>query len=148
MSLKKIIMLLVLLSGIVAVLYGCWFLEKNKVALSLGTYQNRKHYTMGEYQDMTSLTKYEYLEAQIEDNKYLKPMNEQDRNKMFEAIENFEMMINANDSSELSKYYDFDFECVDDNDYIYIDDECSIYKFNIYYFDSQTRTLYYFHHNI
>lgn len=60
MSLKKIIMLLVLLSGIVAILYGCWFLEKNKVALSLGTYQNRKHYTMGEYQDMTSFTKYEY----------------------------------------------------------------------------------------
>ena len=144
MSLKKIIML-VLLSGIVAILYGCWFLEK-KFVLSLGTYQNRKHYTMGEYQDMTSFAKYEYPEAQIEDNKYLKPMNEQDRNKMFEAIEYFEMMINSNDSSELSKYYDF--ECVDDNDCIYFDDEYSIYKFNILYFDSQTRTLYYFHHNI
>ena len=40
------------------------------------------------------------------------------------------------------------FKCVDDNDYIYFDDEYSIYKFNIYYFDSQTSTLYYFHHNI
>ena len=79
---------------------------------------------------------------------------------MNEHLDDFESCIEAhgyNDaSSEIVVNYDFDRSLIDSEDYLYIDSEkhtwddgyTSLVNYDVYFFDTQTNTLYYFHNNI
>ena len=59
-------------------------------------------------------------------------------------------------SREIVVNYDFDRSIIDSEDYLYIDSEkhtwddgyTSLVNYDVYFFDTQTNTLYYFHNNI
>lgn len=132
----------------------------DKVLFSLGKYDDYVFYTHGEFQDYTDYAKYYYSSVNIDNNKFFTKIKKSDFTKINEHLDDFEDWIEtfkSNDAScEIVVNYDFDREIIDTNDYIYIDSEkytwedgiTSLVNYNVYFFDSQTLVLYYFHNNI
>ena len=83
-----------------------------------------------------------------------------DLTEINEHLDNFEGWIETikegNNSSEIVLNYDFDRAIIDEKDFIYIYSEkhtwddgfTSLVNYDVYFFDSQTMVLYYFHNNI
>ncbi len=72
-----------------------------------------------------------------------------------EHIEDFEDWIEAikdsNPESEVVAGYDFDLSLISEADYVYIYDDPDypeLGNYDVYFFDMETMTLYYFHNNI
>lgn len=138
---------------------SCASPEDNVVA-SLGEYKNREFFTSGGFQDYTDYAKYSYTSAEIIENKYLKKIQESDFTAISTHLDDFEEWIeaikNSDASNEVVVNYDFDREIIDTEDYFYIDSEehawsdghTSLMRYNIYFFDTQTQVLFYFHNNI
>lgn len=135
-------------------------LVEDKVVASLGKYESHEFFTSGGFQDYTDYAKYHYKSTNVEENKYLKKVQESDKEVILVHLDDFEVWIEAiknNDASnEVVVNYDFDREIIDTEDYFYIDSEeetwddgeTALVKYNIYLFDTQTQVLYYFHNNI
>ncbi len=133
---------------------------EDKVAASLGEYENRVFFTSGGFQDYTDYAKYYFTSANVEENKYLSKIQEPDFAIINTHLDDFEGWIetikNSEPSSEVVVNYDFDREIIDTEDYFYIDSEehiwsdghSSLERYDIYLFDTQTQVLYYFHNNI
>ena len=133
---------------------------EDKVVASLVKYENREFFTSGGFQDFTDYAKYHYIYINVEENKYLKKVQETDMEVIDEHLDDFERWIEAikesDASNEVVVNYDFDREIIDTEDYFYIDSEeiiwsdgdTSLARYNIYLFDTQTQILYYFHNNI
>ena len=156
---KKLLAIILVLCVFALSLASCAALE-DKVAASLGEYNNREFYTSGGFQDYTDYAKYYYTSPEVAENKYLKEIKETDLETINAHLDDFEGWVEtiktSEPSSEVVVNYDFDRKIIDTEDYFYIDSEehtwndghTSLVKYNIYLFDTQTQVLYYFHNNI
>ena len=137
---------------------------EDKVLVSLGKYKNNVYYTQGAFQDFTDYAKYYYDSVDFTRNKYFNKIQELDLAKINEHLDNFESWIETfredDPSEEIVENYDFDRTIIDNEDYIYIDSEkktttwedgtttTTLASYDVYFFDTQTQILYYFHNNI
>lgn len=154
------IMLCICFFAVVISLSACKAPE-DKVLMSLGEYKNNEYYTEGEFQDYTDYAKYYYDFVDFTENEYFNKIRESDLTKINELLADFELWIEIyreNDSSlEIVVNYDFDRSIIDSEDYIYIDSEkftttwddgtTTLANYDIYFYDTQTQILYYFHNN-
>ena len=89
-------------------------------------------------------------------------MTAESKNELLGYIDEFEQVIDSlrdgDEGADLVNNYRFSRDDIDESDYLYIydregkpmgDGTYSKYDYyNVYFFDSQTTTLYYFHNNI
>lgn len=135
-------------------------MPEDKVLNSLGEYDHHVFYSEGEFQDYTDYAKYYYTFANIAENNYFTKIKEADLSNINTHLDDFEEWIETfktnDDSAEIVVNYDFNRNLIDLEDYIYIDSEehtwstgyTSLVRYNIYFFDTQSQILYYFHNNI
>ena len=148
-----------LLIILISTLSSCTAPE-DKVLNSLGEYKSKEFYTEGAFQDYTDYAKYYYDPVDFTNNEYFSIIELSDIDALNEHLDDYESCIEAhgyNDaSSEIVVNYDFDRSLIDSEDYLYIDSEkhtwddgyTSLVNYDVYFFDTQTNTLYYFHNNI
>lgn len=141
------------------VLFSCTY-SSNKVIASLGRYENREFYTSGGFQDFTDYAKYSFRSVDSAKNQYLHQIQDDDLDMINVHLDDFESWVRvireSYPTNELSVHYDFDRAMIDLEDYIYIESEehtwsdghTSLINYNVYFFDTQTQVLYYFHNNI
>ncbi len=136
------------------VLCGCVSVEKEPVA-SLGKYESVEFYSYGDFQDYTDYGKYVFEGVNFEENEFFTKMTADDKESLFKYIENFEECLKTIGSTDpndsIITNYDFDIQIVSDDDYIYIYDDPDYPDFgnyDVYFFDTETNVLYYFHSNI
>lgn len=129
--------------------------RQDKVLDSLGRYDSKQVWTHGEFQDCTDFGIYSYPSVYIDQNESFKKVSTADMETICEFIDNFEKWIDtfrSNDSDdELVSNYSFDRSMIDGEDYFYLYEKENYPKFGCYdlwFFDSQTNILYYFHNNI
>lgn len=144
---------------LISTLSSCIALE-DKVLNSLGECRSCEFYTCGGFQDYTDYAKYYYDPVDFTDNEYFSKIGQADIDALKEHLDDFERCIEAHGytdaSSEIVVNYDFDRSLIDSEDYLYIDSEkhtwddgyTSLVNYDVYFFDTQTNTLYYFHNNI
>ena len=161
---RKTIFGMVLLSVSALCICGCsneYYLTSmnDKVLASLGKYESRECFTDGGFQDYTDYAKYKYIDVDLEGNKFFEPITEENKTELVSYLENFEGWIEtikeSDPENEVVKEYDFSTQLITKDDYIYIDDRSAtdaLYdkfdNYNVYFFDTGTDTLYYFHNNI
>ena len=145
---------------IVFLLAGC--VEDDFVICSLPEYIQKELYTEGAWQDFTDYGIYTFSafdEAKLEENLYFEKVT--DVESILSYIDNFEDWVaQCQDGAELAENYHFDKTWIDETDYIFIDTEegkqignCDrtygkFDNYDIYFFDTDAWTLYYFHSNI
>ena len=134
--------------------------HENKVLNSLGEYKSHEFYTEGAFQDYTDYAKYYFESADLTDNEYFSKIQQSDIDTLNEHLDDFESLIKTyregDASREIVVNYDFDRSLIDCEDYLYIESEkhtwndgyTSLINYDVYFFDTQTNTLYYFHNNI
>ena len=155
---KKAVALIVVVLIFGIVLSSC-VAPENKVLNSLGEYKSHEFYTEGVFQDFTDYAKYYYDQVDFADNEYFYKIGQADIDVLNEHLDDFESWIKTyregDASCEIVVNYDFDRSLIDCEDYLYIDSEkhtdngCTVLVYyHIYFFDTQTNTLYYFHNNI
>ena len=156
---KKAFALIVVVLILGIVLSSCTAPE-NKVLNSLGEYKSHEFYTEGAFQDFTDYAKYYYDHVDFADNEYFCKIGQADIDVLNEHLDDFESWIKTyregDASREIVVNYDFDRSLIDCEDYLYIDSEkhtwddgyTSLVNYDVYFFDTQTNTLYYFHNNI
>ena len=162
---RKLFLVLALILVGALCLSGCSYTDylitsvDDKVIASLGRYESREYYTSGGFQDFTDYAKYKYDEVNFEDDKYFAQITIESQAEFMAYLNSFEGWVEVHKESdpenELVMGYDFSTDLITDDDYIYIDD-CSAYddlyekfdNYNIYFFDTGTSTLYFFHNNI
>lgn len=147
-----VILIIILLTSFVA--------PKDQVLNSLGKYDQSEYYSEGGFQDYTDYAKYYFASVEIDGNEYFNRIQDSDIEVLNEHLDNFESWIKVyregDSSREIVVNYDFDRALIDNEDYIYINSEkhewddgfVSLVNYDVYFFDSQTKTLYYFHNNI
>ena len=132
--------------------------------MSLGEYNSNVYYTQGEFQDFTDYAKYYYDSVDLTGNEYFNKIQKSDATKINEHLDDFESWIETyretDSSREIVMNYDFDRTIIDSEDYFYIDSEkltttwddgtttTTLANYDVYFFDTQTQILYYFHNNI
>ncbi len=148
-----------LLFILLLLLSSCVFWE-DEVLNSLGEYTNREFYTEGDFQDYTDYAKYSYRSVDFTDNKYFKKIQPADFSVINKHLDNFEDWIETfrrnGPDQELVVHYDFDRSLIDCDDYLYIESEehtwdsgtKALIRYDIYFFDTQSNTLFFFHNNI
>ncbi len=156
-------LLLFLVSMLLFSLCSCE-MPPDEVIESLPEYKSRVFYTEGVFQDYTDYGIYTYEnidESVFEKSIYFKKVPE-DKSDLMSYLDNYESWIELSRSgekySELGNKYDFDRGIIDESDYYYIKSKegqpigNSVFQkfssYNIYFFDTATNTLYYFHNNI
>lgn len=132
---------------------------QDKIANSLGKYDRYEFYTHNGFQDFTDYGKYYYTSANVEKNNNFSLVTAEDREWVFAYLDDYEQWIETyredDPKEELVVNYDFDRTIIDGLDYFYIDDKADeddtygrFNSYNIFFFDTQTSVLYYFHNNI
>ncbi len=156
---KKLCILLSLsLLSLLFILSACQP-SRRRILRSLGDCVSSEQYSSEGFQDYTDYAKYHIPNAKIADNRYLKRIDDAGQALLLECLEDFERWIATYRTHDpvppIAAYYDFDRSCIDQEDYLYIDAErfddsesSSLASFNVYFFDTQTETLYYFHNNL
>ena len=162
----KIISLFFVALFTVVLICSC-FTPRQKIVIStLGEYEKEEFYSSGGFQDYTDYGKYYFNEVpSIEDNEYFKFVAETDIVVLNGYIDNFDNWVNLISESpsnkedrELVKNYDLDRTIINEGDFFYIYDKMgepigeSQYEqyecYDVYIFDIESCTLYYFHNNI
>lgn len=132
---------------------------ENPIIASLPKYESSECYSGEGFQDFTNYCKYYFpkdgaIIENLKDNKYFKEATDNDVEEIKSYFENFKDWV---EFEEYKNKYDFRDECIDTEDYFYIEnkDNYERYKhydkyeaYNIYFFDVQTMTLYFLHSNI
>ena len=130
------------------------------IILSLGIYHQRDFYSEGGFQDFTDYGKYYFKSANADNNAYFTQITSADIPVIHEHLDDFESWIelfrSTDPSRNIVQNYDFDRRTIDTEDLIYLNSEkhtwsdghTSLVSYNLYFFDSQSLTLYYFHNNI
>ena len=156
---KKAVALIVVVLILAISLSAC-AVPENKVLNSLGEYKTHEFYTEGAFQDFTDYAKYYYDQVDFADNEYFYKIGQADIDVLNEHLDDFESWIKTyregDASREIVVNYDFDRSLIDCEDYLYIESEkhtwddgyTSLVNYDVYFFDTQTNTLYYFHNNI
>ena len=134
---------------------------ENKVLNSLGEYKSHEFYTEGAFQDYTDYAKYYYDSVNFTDNEYFSKIGQADIDVLNEHLDDFESWIETyrggDATREIVVNYDFDRSVIDHKDYLYVESEkydpwddgnMVLANYDVYFFDTQTNTLYYFHNNI
>lgn len=125
------------------------------VIASLPQYETMVMYTEGYFQDYTDFGIYCYCDADtasVKANAYFTDVAEQ-QEYLLSYIDNFESWVetfsaNGKDS-ELAQNYSFDKRILDEKDLYYLDSEyLGFDNYDLYVYDIQTTTLFYFHNNI
>ena len=143
-------------------LSACTFKSKDPVIASLGRAMSVQRYSCAGFGDSTDYGIYTFPGAKPEDSEYFKPVTAESKMELLGYIDNFENWVNVtregDDDNALVVNYHFSRADIDESDYLYIydregkpigDGTYSKYDYyNVYFFDSQTTTLYYFHNNI
>lgn len=121
---------------------------------SLPKYSEKEYYSSGGFQDTTDYAKYTYLisEEDLQNNEYLLPVKSTDVPQIIAYIEDFEELLSVSHDFP-SESYDFDKAIVSAGDYFYVSNryqepEKAFWNYDLYYFDLESLTLYYFHSNI
>ena len=156
---KKAVALIVVVLIFGTVLSSC-VIPADEVLDPLGKYKGHEFYTQGEFQDYTDYAKYYYDSVDFTDNKIFSKIQQADLDTLNEHLDDFESCIASyrenDETCEIVVNYDFDRSLIDCEDYLYIDSEkhtwddgyTSLVNYDVYFFDTQTNTLYYFHNNI
>ena len=127
------------------------------VRLSVGEYEIVEFCSYGIFQDYTDYGKYTYENPNIENNEYLKQMTEEDIEELNSYLDNYDewVAVFSDEISETNKEfvetYDFDRSIISTTDYCYIYSNPDYDKFasyDLYFYDTETDILYYFHNNI
>lgn len=149
---KKILAIII---GLIILNFSGCSTQNDEVLTSLGEYKTKEYFTSGGFQDYTDYAKYTYEKIEFSDNKYFKLLSTDSEQNLITHIENFEECIesikNSDSKNELVVGYDFDVSVISEEDYLYIYDDpdySELGNYNIYFFDIETMTLYYFHNNI
>ncbi len=131
---------------------------QEQVVSSLGSYEIVDYCSYGYIGDITEYGKYIYDKPNFEDNEYIKQMTEETVNELNSYIDNYEEWvgviteeIEGDMDKEFAETYDFERNIISNTDYCYIDSEDESNRFtsyNLYFYDTETKTLYYFHNNI
>ncbi|MBQ4568712.1 MAG: hypothetical protein IJA62_01425 [Ruminococcus sp.] len=159
MRLRFIFTLLSLILVGIPSLNGCFAFLEDEVVVSLGEYTHKEFYTSGGFQDYTDYAKYHYDDVDLKDNPYLKQVNDENISEFIDFLENFESWVYIHAESEpegeLAVSYDFNTDIISEDDYVYMDNrydgDDELFEFsnyNLYFFDSQSKILYFFHNNI
>lgn len=129
--------------------------RQDRVLSSLGRWERRNFYTSGGFQDFTDFAIYAYPEADLTESPYFAPLGEGDRERLSGFLDNFEGWIesigHSDPQNEVVVHYAFDRRLMDTRDWFYIYEDPDYPEFGCYdlwFFDSQTHVLYYFHSNI
>ena len=145
---KKLFALILVV--IVALLNGCSVLT-DEVLQSLGEYKSEQYFTSGGFQDFTDYAKYTYEDVDFSNNIYFSKVSSDSSENLITHIEDFEKWIEIlEENNEVALAYDFDSSVISDNDYLYIYDDPyypELGNYDVYFFDIETMTLYYFHNN-
>lgn len=156
--------LLLLIAGVSLLsLYGCE-MPPDEVINSLPEYESRIFYTEGVFQDYTDygIYTYENIDESVFEKSIFFEKVPEDKDIIMAYLDNYEDWIelyrSREEYCELSDKYDFDKGIIDESDYYYINSEgvdameghlqLKFSSYNIYFFDTATNTLYYFHSNI
>ena len=142
---------------------GCG--PSDPVLESLGPYESKVMYTEGEFQDYTDFGIYTYPVREggpLKSHKYFTVVMEEDLEGILAYIDNFEAWVETFQSrstpSELAENYQFDRELIQEGDYYCVRTKEGVAvgdaaygafdNYTLYFFDTETCTLYYFHNNI
>ena len=147
---------LIVLTVLVLLLSACTGPTRHDdILFSLGHYESGHFYTSGGFQDYTDFAVYTYAAVDLEDSFYFSPLTEGDLETMSAFLDDFEGWIDAirrsDPQNEVVVNYQFDRSMMDTGDWFYIYENPEYSKFgcyDIWFLDSQTNVLYYFHNNI
>lgn len=112
--------------------------------------------------DSTDFGIYTFPGASPGESEYFKPVTAESKTELLGYIDEFEKVIDSlrdgDEGADLVNNYRFSRDDIDESDYLYIYDRegkpigdgayLKYDYYNVYFFDSQTTTLYYFHNNI
>ena len=148
---KNIVTMLILALSIV--LGSCSFLvPSDEVLDSMGEYIKKEEGVNAGVRDVTIYSKYFYDEVDLEKNAYFKQVTDDDISTLNTYLDNFEEWVKCVEEAEADHSYDFTREIVDDQDYLCIcdnsDDGVDMEDYAIYFFDFQTKILYYFRNTV
>lgn len=142
---------------------------EDKVIMSLPDNEDGQEWIYGFWQDYTCYSEYKYNDEinqyfDSEKNIYFKPVDsdiERRINLLLDDYEEWVRMTENPDSmtgDDISKVYSFERTQIDDSDWYYCNvegfesmdiEKVGIFAdYDLYYFDTQTQTLYYMHNNI
>ena len=147
---------LIVLTVLVLLLSACTGPTRHDdILFSLGHYESGHFYTSGGFQDYTDFAVYTYAAGDLEDSFYFSPLTEGDLETMSAFLDDFEGWINAvrrsDPQNEVGVNYQFARSMMDTGDWFYIYENpeyCKFGSYDIWFLDSQTNVLYYFHNNI
>lgn len=132
------------------------------VIISLGKAMSVQRYSVSGFGDSTDYGIYTFPGASPGESEYFKPVTAESKTELLGYIDEFEQVIDSlrdgDEGADLVNNYRFSRADIDESDYLYIYDRegkpigDGVYSkydsYNVYFFDSQTTTLYYFHNNI
>lgn len=130
-----------------------WMPGDNSIIASLPRYESSDCYYSEGFQDFTNYCKYYFSKDDVEkitNNRYLNPVTNDNIAELNGYFDDFESWIEFVDYKEK---YDFKRDIIDTEDYFYIENDETIkehkyWDYNVYFFDVQTKTLYFIHNNI
>ena len=135
----------------VVLMSGC-SVPTDEVLESLGEYKSEQYFTSGGFQDYTDYAKYTYKDVDFSNNIYFSEISTESSENLITHIKDFEKWVELlEEDNEVALAYDFDSSVISNNDYLYIYDDPDYPElgyYDVYYFDNDTMTLYYFHNNI
>ena len=132
----------------------------DEVISSVGVAISEDYHQYGWWQDYTIYAKYTFENPNFENNEYLEQMNEENVEKLKYYLACYEDWLDVISDDlkdrDLVKNYDFDKDIISIDDYCYIYDytlvdpnfELKPESYNLYFYDTETEILYYFHNNI
>lgn len=143
-------------------LSACVFKSGDPVIASLGKAMSVQRYSCAGFGDSTDFRIYTFPSASPGESEYFKPVTAENKTELLGYIDQFGQVIDSlrdgDEGADLVNNYRFSRDDIDESDYLYIydregkpigDGAYSKYDYyNVYFFDSQTTTLYYFHDNI
>ena len=149
---------ILLIITLVLTLCSCYY--SDPVIDSLPEYKNKSFYTSGGFQDYTDYAKYTYESVAVQEikaSKYFSMVTDEDIHEILLHIYNFEEWVKII-GGELENNYDFDINTVSAGDFFYIKTKAGqpigqgtygkYDYYTVYFFDVDTKILYYFHSNI
>lgn len=129
--------------------------RQEQVRSSLSSCEPIAFYTSGGFQDYTDFGMYTCSTTDLESNPYFTPVTSSDQEVLRVFWDDFEDWIeiirSSDPQNEVVVHYAFDRSIADTGDFFYIYEDPDYHKFgnyDIWFLDSQTNVLYYFHNNI
>ena len=137
-----------------------FLLGDSAVMGSLPNYVGSACYYSDGFQDYTDYCKYYFSEEShiveaLKENNYFRLVTDHDTEEIKSYFDDFEDWVQF---TEYKDNYDFEADCIDTSDFFYIEnkDTCEKYAdypdkysaYNVYFFDVQTKTLFFIHSNI